>query len=155
MDIQTEHSEVHAPTAASAYDSGIKRGASWFFWVAALSLLSQIAMATGTNFTFAVSLGITDVLGAVASEFKSQAMTIITWVLGVGLVVTIGMCGYFSSRKSMIAFITGLVILLLDSFILMAMLPHSLLGLIFRCWAVYQILGGISALKASKKLEAA
>ena len=138
------------PVVANPFDLRIKRGALWFYWIAALSLVTQVMYATGNSFGFIISLGITDVLGVVAHRSSSQAIQVVSSFVGFFILFTVAVCGYFAVRKSMAAFVVGLGILMLDSVLLLMSLPQGLFNLAIRVYAVYSIVGGILALRAEK-----
>ena len=138
------------PTPA---DPKVTSAATWFFWVAGLSLVSMIMHATGFNFSFMVSMGVTEILGYVAVQSPSPLVKLFAWTVCIFVILVVGFCGYFSSRKFTWAFVVGIGILLLDCLVLFSMLPDSIPSILFRMWAVYALIGGFQALRAQKSRE--
>src|SRR6267378_5369470 len=47
-------------------------GARWFFWIAALSLITSITGLSGSNWRFFISLGITQVVNEIANAVAAE-----------------------------------------------------------------------------------
>lgn len=50
--------------------------ASWFYWVAGLSLVNTLAVMMGVELTFSLGLGITQIIDAVALNFRTMSDTV-------------------------------------------------------------------------------
>ena len=73
--------ERHAPSGAAAPTDAsavaqLKSGASWFYWIAGLSLINSISAASGSSWRFIVGLGITQIF----DEFGNHMGTGGRWV---------------------------------------------------------------------------
>jgi hypothetical protein len=128
----------------------IKGGASWFYWIAALSLINTLAAMTGTNWKFIIGLGMTQLVDAVAVRTGGMARIagLIVDVFISGLFFLFGM---FGSRAQSWAFIVGLALFGLDTgleFIL-----KDWLGLAFHGYVLYRIYGGFSRVQMLKQMN--
>src|SRR5690242_13420481 len=50
----------------------MKSGAHWFYWIAALSLLTSIISLVGGGWSFFVSLGVTQIIDGVANSLAAR-----------------------------------------------------------------------------------
>ena len=129
-------------------------GARWFYWIAALSLVTSIISLAGGTWGFLVSLGVTQLVDAVANLGADR----IGWgVKGVALVfdlVAAGLfvfLGVFAGKHQTWAFILGMVLYALDAVV--CLLIGFWLGLAFHAFALYSIFGGYKASAALAELD--
>lgn len=130
-----------------ATEAQLKSGASWFYWIAGLSLINSLIALGGFNWGFILGLGITQIFDAIASEFQSLGKVV---ALGLDLVV-IGlfvMFGIFANKGRSWAFIVGMILYALDS--LVALLGKDWLALGFHGFALYCLFRGFSACRELK-----
>ena len=129
----------------------IKRGASWFYWIAGLSLINSISALSGGNFGFILGLGITQIIDAVGERLSSggKTVTIALDLLVLGLFI---LFGFFASRKHQWAFVVGMILYGLDGLLFLA--GMQLLSIGFHVFALYCIFKGFSAARLWKDLEA-
>src|SRR5215471_16932506 len=68
---------VNAPAAAPAQAAAVsvarlKSGASWFYWIAGLSLINSVVSFTGSSWRFILGLGITQLFDRASSQMGSS-----------------------------------------------------------------------------------
>ena len=127
----------------------LRSGASWFYWIAGLSLINSVVALTGSNWRFIFGLGLTQVIDALGREFSGGALAV---MLALDVIVT-GMFvlfGVFAHKRHLWAFIVGGVLLLLDS--LLILLFKDWIGLAFHAWVLFSLFVGA---KACQQLNAA
>jgi len=122
----------------------IKSGASWFYWIAGLSLINSVVALSGSNWGFVLGLGITQVIDALAKAVGSAgvAVAIVLDVIVAGVFVLFGV---YANRKQSWSFLVGMVLYGLDG--LLFLIGGDLLGLGFHTFALFCIFGGYSALR--------
>ncbi|MGB8509668.1 MAG: hypothetical protein WCD76_14875 [Pyrinomonadaceae bacterium] len=129
-------------------------GARWFYWIAALSLITSIISLSGSRFGFIVSLGVTQLVDGLANGAASggssapKVVAIVFDVMAVGLFALVG---YFASKRLAWVFIAGMAIYLLDGLIFL--LVRDWLGIAFHAFVLYSIFGGYQACVKLNALE--
>jgi hypothetical protein len=95
----------------------LKSGASWFYWIAALSLINSIASFGGMNFRFIFGLGITQMLDALGSGMGSAgpAVALALDLVAAGIFVLFGV---FAHKLHSWAFIVGMLCFAADTILL-------------------------------------
>ncbi len=133
------------PAAANdpSLDARIRSGASWFYWVAALSVINSILLMTNVGFGFAVGLGLTTITDVAFAAMPVVALTISILSSGV-----IAVFGWFSIKRHAWAFIVGLLVLLLDTGL--CVLIKSWISVAFHVWAIVSIFMAFRASRAAK-----
>jgi hypothetical protein len=117
----TPVAEVIAPPPAAPKSveavSQVKSGASWFYWIAALSLINSIVLLFGGAFRFIFALGITQVIDSFGWESgmtgKAVAFTANLFITG-----GVAALGYFAGQGKLWAFIVGMALYSLDGLLL-------------------------------------
>ena len=120
----------------------VKRGANWFYWIAALSLVNTFAAISGGHFHFLLGLGITDVTAALSPRLRAIGLLIDVLVLGFFC-----MCGYYAGKAHKWAFLMGMTFYLLDAGI--TMLGQDWLSFAFHIYALLCIWRGFSRISAA------
>lgn len=132
----------------------MKSGANWFYWIAALSLVTSFISLAGGNWAFLVSLGVTQLVDAIANVgaervgWGVKAVALVFDLLGAGLFALFGM---FAGKRQTWAFVVGMVLYVLDA--LVCLLIGFWLGLAFHAFALYGIFGGYKACTALAELD--
>lgn len=142
--VQAANSAGHAAAMAM-----LARSASWFFWIAGLSLINTFTMMSGTNFVFIAGLGITAILGAMAhaaSNNAIQAVAIVISLIAAGIFAGLGLA---ARKGAQWAFILGMIFYVLDTGI--ALLIQDWLMALFHGYVLYRLWIGFSS---CRKLEA-
>lgn len=148
MDINQLPRDPHLTPGPQGPDPAIASGGSWLYWVAGLSLISIIAQMSGSDFGFALSLGIAEVIAAVGKNLGGAA-AIVGGVVSIGMVVVLGVLGYFACKGAVWALVCGIVILGLDTLLLLLGLPQSIISIALHVWAVWSLIRGMQAARAA------
>ena len=134
-------------------------GASWYFWIAGLSLVNTALIHCGGNVHFIVGLGITTLVDLFAAEIGQQnpeAATIVT-VIAVGFSIFVAaisfLFGWLSRKRILWIYGIGMVLYLLDG--LLYLLIGDFLSAAFHGYALYSMYQGFSAYRKLSQLEAA
>ena len=130
----------------------LKGGASWFYWVAALSIInSVIALASG-SWSFLFGLGATQIVDGIVMGIAEEApdMANTARMLGFGLILVISglyvAFGWLANGRKRWAFIVGMVLYAFDGMILL--LVSDFLGFAFHLWVLFGLFGGMKACSA-------
>jgi hypothetical protein len=132
----------------------MKSGANWFYWIAALSLVTSIISLMGGRWAFLVSLGVTQLVDAIANAGAAKVgggvkiIALLFDLVAAGLFVLLGV---FANKRNTWAFVAGMVLYLLDA--LVCLLIGFWLGLAFHAFALYSIFGGYKACAALVELD--
>jgi GYF domain 2 len=133
-----------APVAkvSPATTAQLKSGASWFYWIAALSLVNSIAALTGTGWRFLLGLGITQIIDAFGTRLGGSAKAVVL-VLDLAVAGVFVLFGVFASKAHIRAFIVGMTLFGLDG--LLMVLLQDWWGVGFHVFALYCLFRGLSA----------
>jgi len=139
---------THAPAAPSmsmgdpVLEGQVKSGASWFYWIAGLSIVNTISAMSGSDWGFILGLGITQVIDVFGRQFDSTGMVIAIALDAVvfGLFITFGI---FANKKHLWAFIVGMLLYALDGVIYV--LGEGWLSVGFHVFALFYIFKGFQA----------
>ena len=128
--------------------SQMKGGASWFYWIAGLSLINSIVIVAGQDLNFVVGLIITQVFDLLAKQGTiSMAVAIIIDIVLTGV---IAMFGVYANRGKAWAFIAGMIVYALDGMLIF--ISIDFFSLAFHALALFFIFRGY---QAYRKLAAA
>ena len=128
-----------------------ENGVSWFYWIAALSILNTILYLVGSGWNFIVGLGVTQIIDdiAITTEGASRLLAI---AISLGIAALFFALGLLlkRNRKNGI-FIFGIVAYGLDS--LLFILIQDWISIAFHAFAIYGFYRGIKANNELKRLE--
>jgi hypothetical protein len=137
-----------------------KAGASWFYWIAGLSVINSIVVFVGSQWSFIVGLGITQLVDGIAMGVAQQAsaqsglllkvMGFIFDLLIAGLFVFFGA---FAAKRHTWAYVVGMVLYAFDGLIFLIVKDFLSIG--FHIFALVCIYGGLQAAIKLKALETA
>lgn len=145
--------------AIAALKSAGDRGANWFFWIAALSLVNTAITHFGGDRRFMVGLGITAIIDFVtAAVGKGEpTMALISMLVAVGFSIFVAgevtLFGWLSRKRVLWVFGFGMFLYLLDA--LLCLLLTDLLSAGFHGYALYAMLAGFNAYRKLRRLEMA
>lgn len=133
-------------------ENQIKGGGSWFFWIAGMSVLNTVLSITGDTITFVVGLGFTQVVSGIATGIidnignGSQAtmLNLIAFLINLAVAVVFAVFGIFARKGRKWAFITGMVLYLLDTGIFIW--AADWMSLIFHALALFGLYSGMAAI---------
>ena len=136
-------------TLNPAAEARMKSGASWFYWIAGLSLINSIAAFSGGDWRFILGLGITQIIDALGNEFggAGRIMVLVLDLIVAGIFILFGV---FAHKRHAWAFVTGMVLFALDGVVFMVV--QDWLGVGFHVFVLYCFFRG---LKACRELNAA
>jgi hypothetical protein len=131
-----------------------KSGANWFYWIAALSLVTSILSLAGGTWGFFISLGVTQFIDGVALALAQEVgwgFKVVAFVFDVVAAGVFALFGYFGAKRHSWAFLVGMVLYALDA--LVFILARHWLGLAFHAFALYSMFGGYRACAALVELD--
>jgi hypothetical protein len=124
-----------------------KGGASWFYWIAGLSIVNTLIFFFGGNWSFFAGLGVTQIVDAVVLFMTgNDGFSVLKLIAVVFDLVVAGLfflCGLWAHKFQTWAFVTGMILYLLDGLLLLvigAYLPAA-----FHAFALFMIFRGFSA----------
>ena len=140
--------ETQAAPAATDVDQyklhqRFRSGASWFYWIAGLSIINSAMALSGTGWGFIVGLGITQIIDAFAKGFGSStgmAIAIVLDALVAGLFILFGV---FAGKGHTWSFLVGMILYALDGAIFL--LGPDWLALGFHVFVLFCIFSGFKA----------
>lgn len=134
-----------APAAASdpELDARIRSGASWFYWVAGMSVINSILLLCNSGFGFAVGLGLTTI-----TDVAFATMPVVAMLISILSSAVIALFGWFAIKRHAWAFIVGLVALLIDTGL--CVLIQSWISVAFHVWAIVSIFMAFRASRAAR-----
>lgn len=124
-------------------------GAQWFWWIAGLSLVNSVILHAGGTTSFVIGLGFTQFADGFFHSTKPAAFVVDAIALGFFFGV-----GWFASKGHVWAFVTGIVLYVLDAVIYyffedwMPLAFHGL-ALFFMGRALLQLRAAIAAARAT------
>jgi len=124
--------------------AAFKAGASWFYWIAGLSVINSLSSLTGGGWGFVVGLGITQVFDAFAQELGGSGRIVMV-LLDLAAAGVFAAFGLFAHRGQAWAFVVGMVLYALDG--LLFLLVQDWLGLGFHVFVLFCLWSGFSALR--------
>lgn len=138
------------PTAASI--AQMRSGASWFYWVAALSLVNSVVAFTGSSWRFIIGLGLTQIIDEFGNTLGSAGKGVALGLdlLAAGVLVLFGVFGH---KGYSWAFIVGMVLFALDGVIFI--LTQDWLGVGFHAFVLFCLVRGYMACRELKSVAGA
>jgi hypothetical protein len=123
----------------------MKSGASWFYWIAALSLVNSVAAASGKELHFVLGLGITQVFDAIGAEMGGAGKMVVLALdlVAAGVLVLFGVLG---GKRHLWAFMVGMALLALDTILLLLFQDWISVG--FHVFVLYCLFRGLQACRA-------
>ena len=126
----------------SEFAKPIRNGGNWFFWVAALSLINTIAVATGNDWGFALGLQLTYFIGLTSDLWGTHgnAIALVGNLLLVGGFIWFGIAGY---GRKFVPYFLGVFIYAGDT--ILSLLSLHVLTIGIHGWALYCMVKGLTA----------
>lgn len=131
--------------------NAVKSGASWFYWIAGLSLINTAMQFFESETAFVLGLGITQVADAIAATVAEPGTSAASVLRMVAIAFDLFAAGLFiffgwqANQHKSWAFLTGMGLFLADT--LLFLIVQDWLGLGFHALALFFIFGGYSALR--------
>lgn len=125
----------------------LKNGANWFYWIAALSLINSLIYAFGSDVAFITGLGFTQLIDGftdvVVENGAPSAFKAVAIIVNLTIVVSFGLFGYYANKGFALAFIIGIAIYVIDTFLLFFLGLYLSAG--FHVFALFFIVRGYLA----------
>ena len=128
----------------------VKSGGSWYYWVAALSLVNSVVAFTGGGGGFVIGLSVTQFMDAMLAESGGSAKAI-GLVLGVLAAGIFALFGVFACKRHVWAFVVGMLLYGLDT--ILTVLAEQWLGLAFHGWVLFSLFIGTRAAMQANALS--
>ena len=139
-------------------EARFKSGARWFFWIAGLSMLNAVLIASGSSITFVVGLGATIVVDAVALHLR-QGGGNATLIIAVSLAIDAFIAGFFvlfgvlALKRNTGAFVAGMILYAADAALLAW--AQDWFSCVFHALALWFLFSGLQACRQMPAAEAA
>lgn len=137
-------------------EQSVGSGASWFYWIGALSLVNSIMNYTNSDWSFPVGLGVTQLVDAFALSAKNTTASVLAASIDAIIAGIFCAFGYFSRNMHWL-FILGMVLYGIDGIILgvvTAMVGKpDLVSIGFHVFAIYCIFRGFQAAKQLSAMD--
>jgi hypothetical protein len=130
------------PTTDPALLARMKSAASWFYWIAGLSIINSIAAASGGSWRFIVGLGLTQLIDAFGNNMGGSG-TIVALVLDFLVAGLFILFGVFAHKAQPWAFLTGMALFALDGLIFL--LEPDWIGVGFHVLVLFFLFRGFQA----------
>jgi hypothetical protein len=127
----------------------IRRGASWFYWVAGLSAVNTVAIHLNLDFAFILGLGVTQVSDAVGTPASGGAL-VLPLIFDAIVLGTFAFFGYLAGKGNSWVFVVGMAFYALDAGL--CGLLQLWLSLAFHLYVLYRLWLGLKANQARKAL---
>jgi hypothetical protein len=137
-----------------------KAGASWFHWIAGLSVINSIVVLVGSQWSFVVGLGVTQLIDGIVMSVAQQAsaqsgliLKIMGFVFNLLIAGLFVFFGFFAKKRHTWAYIVGIVFYAFDGLIFL--LVKDFLSIGFHLFALVCIYNGLQSSVKLKALEEA
>lgn len=144
---EDQQQQAPPPVDTDELQLHVNSGANWFFWIAALSLINSVIINFDGQWSFAVGLGITQIIdGIVKLSIKEGAadwLRFVALAFDVVLLAVFAGFGFLGRARHVWAFAIGIVLFALDSLIFL--LAVDILGIIIHAVALFFIVRGMLA----------
>jgi hypothetical protein len=130
-------------------EHALKGSASWFILVGALSLVNSVLGMAGAKIHFIFGLGITQVVDAISHQAGSAGQVLDLVINGM-IAGVFALFWHFAKKGAKWAWITGMVLYLLDGLILLPFGDY--LGLAFHAYVLYRLYSGLKLVPEYQRL---
>jgi hypothetical protein len=132
-------------TQIALAQAGIKRGASWFDWIAAFSIVNSLIAVFGGGIRFVIGLGITEVVTYEAQRSGGSAGQVIGLAVTLVVAAFFWLMGRFAKQGQRWALIVGMLLYVLDAGVLL--LLQLWLSVAFHAYALFMLTKTFAAIK--------
>src|SRR5215213_2585545 len=127
--------------------SQARGGASWFYWIAGLSVVNSLIFLFGGNWSFFAGLGVTQIIDAIVFQLNQSESVSVIKIIGFVINLVIAgiffVCGLWANKLQIWAFVGGMILYLLDGLLLL--LIGAYLPAAFHAFVLFMIFRGLSA----------
>ena len=143
--VTSQPTEAPVDNALSAEElARVLTGANWFFWIAGLSVINSIIAHSGSQWSFIVGLGITQVADAIFAG-SGGVSTVVAILFDATALTIFVVLGYLSRLLKLWAFAIGMVLYALDG--LLFLLVGDYLSIAFHAYALFGMFLGFNVLR--------
>jgi hypothetical protein len=145
-----DYDQINYAQLAQGYRSGVK----WFYWIAALTIITSFIAFFGGGIRFLISMGVTQFIDAVGAGLATQlgsAAQVVALVLDLIVTSVFALFGYLAGKKMLWAYIAGMVIFLLDGLLSLALV--DVVGIIAHAVVLFFLFRGFQAGQSLISLE--
>jgi len=128
-------------------DPMVMSGASWFWWIVGLSIVNSIMIHSGSDRNFVIGLGVTLLADVIFRE-----VVIVALVIDAIALTTFAGLGFFARKGHLWAYVTGIVLYVLDGCIYLFLQDWMSVG--FHAFALFYMIRGAAALRTALKAAA-
>lgn len=153
--VETAHEDLRLEMLAA--EEAASSGARWFYWIVGGSIINSIAMLLGSDWSFLVGLGFTQVIDGFAAAFASEmskssgdVLKGVAFGLDIVIASTFFFFGWFAVKKRAWGFIAGMVFYTLDG--LLFVLFADWFSVAFHVFALWCIFAGFKKLRRAEEL---
>jgi hypothetical protein len=122
----------------------VRRSATWFWWVAGLSLINSFAVATDMKVRMIIGLGITQLVDELFPARETIHLALVFALVALFLAL-----GFFARRLSPVAYLAGMIVYAADAVIFLWAGDWISVG--FHVFVLIMLWGGYSALRAVRQ----
>jgi len=129
-----------------------RRFANGFFWIAGLSLINMISIATDSGYAMLLGLGVTLLIQAFALATNDPGLMLMSYVVGCAAVALFVFLGWRARRIERWPFILGISLYALDTLIFLASRDFVALGF-HLFWLLFLAVGlqAVSPIRAARR----
>ena len=150
--VNPEPTSAASPAVTASLEAQVVSGGSWFYWVAALSLINSIMLASGSDRSFVIGLGLTQAIDLIAAAIGGTAIRVLGFVVNLGVAGLFASFGYFAVRRRGWAFVVGMIVYLGDG--VLYVLVGDWLSVAFHAYVLFSVYSGFSAHRKLKAVAA-
>lgn len=150
---------MKAALEAAGLEKQHQDGAGWFFWIAGLSMVNSAIVLAGSDWSFLIGLGFTQIIDgialAIAEESGGQGkavLTVIAFLLDAMVAASFVIWGVLARKGFRWAYLVGMVIYAFDGLIFLLVMDFLSMG--FHVFALYCLWKGFKACGQLKRLSA-
>jgi hypothetical protein len=129
---------IPSKTGDPELEAQCRRGAQWFYWIAALSLVNAVLGLAGQDWRFIIGLGVTQLFQEIAVEAGAVAH-----LIALAVIAFFGMLGQRAVAGKGWAFLTGMIVYGIDGLIFL--LIQDWIGVGFHVLAIVMMFRGYVA----------
>lgn len=135
------------------------RGANWFFWIVALSLVNAVLISSGSDRVLAIGLNATMLMDYIAKDEITKHAAgaggahLVQGVFDLAVLGFYGFCGLMAVRGRVWAFYLGMTAFALDT--VLSVIGMDVIGGLIHAWALFTMWQGVKALKELNALRRA
>ncbi len=145
--IKPPEPESESESETAQLQQTVNRAARWFYWIAALSLVNLLASLWGSQWSFALGLGLSQLLSdggrQLYSAGGSGAAVFVMYAGCLGSMAFFCACGWFARKPSVFVFMVGIVFFTLDTLIFV--FAKDILGVAIHLVVLYFLRQGVPA----------